>query len=52
MDFLDLMNAMMDFQDKTGARFYVEDGRICAQIPTSYENVELFEQGQRMFAPA
>lgn len=51
MDFIDLMRAMMDFQDKTGARFFVGDGRICAQIPTSYENVLLFEQGQKMFAP-
>ena len=52
MDFLTLMRLMMDFQAQTNARFYVEDGRICAQIPASYENVLLFEQGQKMFEPA
>lgn len=50
MDFLTLMRLMMDFQSATGARFYAEDGRICAQIPTSMENLELFEQGQQMFS--
>lgn len=50
MEFMTLMHAMMDFQDATGARFFVEDGRICAQVPTSMENLELFEQGQAMFS--
>lgn len=50
MDFLDLMRHMMDFQEKTNARFFVEDGRLCAIIPTTYENIELFEQGQQMFS--
>lgn len=52
MDFLEMINLFMDFQDKTDARFYVEDGRIHCVIPTSQTNVELYEQAQAMFAPA
>lgn len=51
MDFLDLMHAMMDFQDKTNARFFYDEhnGMISCHVPTSTENVLLYRQGIKLF---